>query len=159
MKIEIEIAKIVNVVMRDTAGNTELFPVDVSKMSNAALVLCLSNGIQRRCNDTANSTAAGFEGKEKDAVKRATILAQVEKLESKAFAVGSRGSSVDIWTREARNYLASLPKIKAAIADMKAGERNETLDGLIEKHRDAIKADVDARVAAFTATPDLDIEL
>lgn len=159
MKITFETAKIVNVAMRNTKGETETFPVDITKMSDLAIAHCLSNGIQRFCNDAANNVANGAEGGEKDNIKRETIADKISKLTSETFTVGARGASVDIWTREARAYLADQPKVKAAIADMKAAERNATLDGLIEKHHDAIKKQVDTRVAAMTAKLDIDLEL
>jgi len=155
----IEMNKTVHVAMKLVNGDTKTFPVDVTEMSDAAIAHCLSNGIQRFCNDAANNIASGEDESKKDEVKSTTIEAKIAKLTADHFEVGARGSSVDVWTREARNYLSELANVKQAIKGKSAADKYAILDKLIEGNQDKIKDAVDQRVKVLTAKPTIELKL
>jgi len=143
--------------------------VDIAKLSNAALVHMLGNGIQRFVNDAANGVKQDedMDDEQWSDAKFAMAKKKVEQLESDVFTIHAKSTAV----HEPQNYqyirgIMRDKKMKlvdfAAYAKLATTrEKNDFLIAAWEAHdkRDTIEQHADAIMKADIATRNLKANL
>jgi hypothetical protein len=155
MSTSITITLPADVLESQVAGKA--FQIVPSELPNATLVKMMEYAAQRLINDRAKG--------DNDADRHTAAEKVVASMLDGSCAESSRGASVPVETRAARNVAEAIFRRKAtaeqkkAFNAMKTSEKNARLDSIVEKNADKLKAAIAAEAKRLRAKPDVELDI